>query len=395
MTDRVPARITTFAAVLLVATTAAASVGAQERDTVRAPRPDSAAAVRADSAKRAQVRADSVARADTGRVVRTRPLPTAAARDVAVLRNGDRVTGRLTRYVRGRLEVDGDDLGDVTVDWDDLESITAAGPFDVELFSGRRFRGALAPAPRGSITVVGDEERRVVDLRSVARILRVQRSVLAALDGDISVGVSWLKSSRTSTSSLSGSVQSMRHDRETEALLDVLVTTVEGRRETSRSSLRLGHLRYLGDRWLAGAQSRLERNRNLGYDFRATLAPQVGRRVREDLRNDVVLLGGLSVLAEVPVSAPAVQRLEGIASGRWTWERRGSGKASFDLQVRAFPGLTQWGRLRTETDLRARREVVKDLTFGISFFSTTDSRPPAGATAKSDYGITTTIGWSF
>ena len=60
-----------------------------------------------------------------------------------------------------------------------------------------------------------------------------------------------------------------------------------------------------------------------------------------------------------------------------------------------FPGLTDWGRVRAKFEVDLRYEVFNDFFVGLSFFDNFDSDPPVTRVEKNDYGVSTTIGWSF
>jgi hypothetical protein len=60
-----------------------------------------------------------------------------------------------------------------------------------------------------------------------------------------------------------------------------------------------------------------------------------------------------------------------------------------------LPSLTKSGRYRAEGDLRAKYEFVDDLYFELKVYGSYDSKPPLADTEQSDYGITTSLGYSF
>ena len=57
--------------------------------------------------------------------------------DVIVLINGDRITGEIKSYSAGRLVVDTDGAGDVSIKWNKIASITSDKEFEIETH-GRR-----------------------------------------------------------------------------------------------------------------------------------------------------------------------------------------------------------------------------------------------------------------
>ncbi len=59
-----------------------------------------------------------------------------------------------------------------------------------------------------------------------------------------------------------------------------------------------------------------------------------------------------------------------------------------------LPSLSDFGRIRADLDTRIKWELFKDFSWSATVFDNYDSRPPEGSETN-DFGITTSIGWSF
>ena len=70
-------------------------------------------------------------------------------------------------------------------------------------------------------------------------------------------------------------------------------------------------------------------------------------------------------------------------------------KTDVSYTLLAFPGLSQWGRVRLEPSISAKREIVRDFTISISAYDSYDNRPPTAGVSKNDVGVTLSIGWTF
>jgi len=60
-----------------------------------------------------------------------------------------------------------------------------------------------------------------------------------------------------------------------------------------------------------------------------------------------------------------------------------------------YPSITDSGRTRAQFDVKLRWEMIKDLYWDLSYYNTYDSDPPSGSLSTNDYGVVTSIGWSF
>jgi hypothetical protein len=67
---------------------------------------------------------------------------------------------------------------------------------------------------------------------------------------------------------------------------------------------------------------------------------------------------------------------------------------SFSFTTDIYPLLKDFSQIRAETDISFKREFISDLFFEILVYHSYLSDPPFGA-EKSDYGITTSLGYAF
>jgi len=97
------------------------------------------------------------------------PFPVQAA--VVVLKNGDRITGRIVKMEERKLEVDSDMSSDiVTIKWQEVHSITTDRPMSVKLYSEADLPDNFGARVRDRIILYGLEDGnpiRLVDVRSI------------------------------------------------------------------------------------------------------------------------------------------------------------------------------------------------------------------------------------
>ena len=75
--------------------------------------------------------------------------------------------------------------------------------------------------------------------------------------------------------------------------------------------------------------------------------------------------------------------------------RYSSPKINIDAEYIIFPGLSDWGRIRMNFQLKTSIEVFKDCMVGFTFYDNFDNRPSSTAASKNDFGITFTVGYEF
>ena len=70
------------------------------------------------------------------------------------------------------------------------------------------------------------------------------------------------------------------------------------------------------------------------------------------------------------------------------------GDVSLRTTFRVYPNLSNWGRARFDFDADMKWELISDLFFNVGYFHNFDSDPPVDV-SNHDYGVTTSVGWSF
>ena len=70
-------------------------------------------------------------------------------------------------------------------------------------------------------------------------------------------------------------------------------------------------------------------------------------------------------------------------------------KLTVDASVDVYPSFTVSGRVRVESDVSIRREIVSDFYLSFSIFESYDSKDPSTQLSRYDWGPTISIGWTF
>ncbi len=344
--------------------------------------------------------------------------PAAAEKnDVLVLANGDKLTGEVRKLDRGKLKLKTDDLGTIYVEWDSIAEITAGEHFDVEIATGEHHFGSLLPAgEEGKVDVVGEDATATLELASVVRLALIQETLWGRVDGSFDFGLSFTKA--RSTRQLNLNADASYRTRKFEIGFDAssIVTDQEEVAETKRNSLSLYYTRFRGHRWFVAGQGQLQQNEELGLELRMLAGAAAGRYLIQSNRMQLAVSGGLAVSQEQSTvqtcgEATAPEPCANPLSEEFGSTRQSSLEALLGLQFSkfaydfpatdmtvtlvVFPSLTESGRVRVELDAKIKRELVKDFYLSLSVYASGDSQPPDADAAKNDYGLVTSIGWSF
>ena len=151
----------------------------------------------------------------------------------------------------------------------------------------------------------------------------------------------------------------------------------------------------MADRWFYQGLASVNGNQDLGVDLRATLGGAFGRYLVQTSRQELAAYAGAGVTQEYDVDQDGRTEVESLFGVQYSYFSFDTPEAKIDASLNVIPSLSQWGRVRGEADLTSSYEIVDDLFFAVTFYGSYDSEPPPAANAQSDFGVTTSLGYSF
>lgn len=324
------------------------------------------------------------------------PAAAAPKTDRIVLRNGDHLTCEVRSLDRGRLYVKTDDIGNIYIEWDKVDSLRADATFQVEDLIGQQWFGRLREGPRGGMlsleTVSGI---RNLDMRSVVAISRLGETLWNRLDGSIDLGTSYTSASELFTLDFAAAADFTRPRYKVGVDMNATLTRQTDVEDTRRWSASMDIQYRPPSRWLVFGQGLLEENAELGFSLRSSFAAGGGRYLVQSSHDDFMASVGLSVNQEVPLAGDATLNNEALVTLQYDRFSYDFPKVDILLSVTVFQGITQPDRLRAEADASIKRELIRDFNVTIRAYESYDSQPATEGAELNDYGLTFGFGWTF
>ncbi len=326
----------------------------------------------------------------------------AAKTDVVVLINGDAVTGEIKSLDFGALRYSTDSMGTVSIEWEEVVSLQSDQSLQVEVASGTRyFGGFFATGADGRVGVGRGENIQEIDMSKIVRITPIEtdEKIWQRFEGSVKFGFTSDKASQVTIGNLSANV---RYRARTYLLgLDIIssITDQPGAETTQNQSLKLNYQRFRKSRWFTDWFTSVERNDEQGVDRRLSVGGGLGKYLVQSNKNQLSLLVGLvatrTTLAAADPEPVGTETTDAEAKFSVKYLHRSldpSSDMTFTTDI--FPQLQDFSSFRSNSNLTLRREIIEDLFFDLSFYYTYLSDPPEGA-EKDDYGVVTSIGYSF
>lgn len=317
--------------------------------------------------------------------------------DVVWMINGDRLTGEIMQLEHGKLRLSTDSIGDVRIEWDDIERVQSEYEFQFERTDGKRVTG----------TINDTKDRKQLSLRSegqsiefahdnVVRISQIEDGFWERLKGSLTFGYSFTKGSDVAQGNLGFRATHRTEIRSFTLDGSTIITNDQAGEGTQRSDLRLNMTRFRNNRWFTSYLLGFESNDELGLNLRSSVGAGMGRFLIQTNTSELSLVGGLVGTAETLVGdASSQENIEGLLGMDYSRYIFDDPKIDLSTVLSVYPSITDSGRTRGQLDVSLRWEMIKDLYWDLSYYNTYDSAPPSGSLSTNDYGIVTSIGWSF
>jgi hypothetical protein len=319
--------------------------------------------------------------------------------DVVALVNGDRITGEIKELLNGQLKYKTDDLGTIYIEWDKIVHLTTRQLLRIETRKGSVYVGSSPEEGEERILrLVAGEDAEAVEIPMgdiVACKPLDTGSFLHRLDGSFSIGYDFTKS--TGVENFNGSFELRSKATKREWTLSTFSSFSDS--DSEEASTR--HNLTGTTRWIFSGNQYLETfvqfdsNSALALNFRGLAGGAYGAYLVRSNVSSLTLGGGAGYSYEAfsdGVKQNSIMGVLGLAVDVFVLD---TPKRSITAYVYTFPGLSDWGRFRADANVQMRLEIVKDLFFELGFYGNYDNQAKAEGGETLDYGVTTSLGYTF
>lgn len=317
--------------------------------------------------------------------------------DVVVLDNGNRITCEIKKLQRGQLSVSTDASGTISLKWSHIVGLQSTFLYQIELQSGERYIGRFdLPPELGKIAVVDGQDQESVDVFRVVSMVPIEATIWSRMSGSVDAGYDFSQTNSATTWSASATLGHRTPRFETDLSFSSNVKQQTGAEDINRQDLKAQVNRYFENRWFAAVLGQGEKNESQSLDLRALVGGGVGRKLLQTNRSNIALTAGAAFSREkyqdrtdYDTNAELVAAI-GLETFRFDHP-----ELDLSAGLVVLPNLLTKGRYRLQANGKARIEIFRDLYWSLTVYETFDSDPPSESSRKNDFGITTSIGWSF
>jgi hypothetical protein len=319
--------------------------------------------------------------------------------DVVILRNGDHLTGEVKELSHGQLRFKTDTMFTVMIKWEEIESLQSNQYLEVELSNGLKYFGK-APEVVGqdvlTLQAGEDIDPWKLQLEQVVRIAPIEQGeIYERIKGNVSAGYSYTKASGVTQFNFAGGLKLRSKKRQWTLDGATTLTQQKNYPSSERYNVTGGLRNFLPEKKFLAAWITAESNDELGLQLRNTLGGGYGSFLLQTSLHELAWLIGTNYSRENFTGQPEQDSLEGVLGLSYNLFRFSPLSADLGATLIVYPSVTESGRVRSEGNLYSRYEIIKDLYWEISVYVSADSDPGETAQSKSDYGIVTSLGFTF
>jgi len=316
--------------------------------------------------------------------------------DTIYLFNGDRITGELKKFENGLLFLKTDAMQTISIEFDRITTINSSKNFEFRTTSGYRYYGSiLKSGTPGTVNLVTEKDTIPKPLWDIVQITSIKNQFFQKIDGSLDLGVNFTKASDFFQYSL---MASLVHRTENYATRFDLTSILSDQDEviSKNNDVGLNVTRYFPGKWFARAETKYQQNTELDLDSRVQGGLGSGYDVVRTNSQRLYGLAGLLANRESTIDSSLVSyNLEILFAVQYKWFKYRSPEIDITSGFNLFPSLTTSGRVRFEYDLTAKIEILKDVYLSLTIYENFDNNPSASASSKNDWGIITSLGYTF
>jgi len=316
-------------------------------------------------------------------------------KDTIVFYNGQVLIGDIRKGQFGEITINDIDLKIQEVKQYKIKWLTTDNRFRLQTNDKTEYTGRLNKSDKeGWVYILLDEGDTILTrITDISQIIAIEKKFLVGLDGSLTAGFSYAKSSDVGQTNLSSNVHyaSNKFDYLVSVALNGSIDS--SRYSRDREDLGLFVTRNTGPSWFIAVNFNYQRNLELNIARRYQEIIGAGNKLFVHQNWTLLATSGLAFNQEKSTSGTSSGLLLEIPLGlRFNFFKYRHPNIQITSIQSVFFSLTQSGRIRFNSNTSFSWELIKNFRLNINPYLSYDNQPPEG---NSNYDYGTSIGLSF
>ena len=318
-------------------------------------------------------------------------------KDTIVFYNGQILIGDIRGGAFGEISINDRDLKILQVKQYKIRTLTTDNRFRLETNDKQKYIGRLEKTGKdGWVNIILDNGDTLLTLiTNISQIIAIEKKFFVGLDGSLSAGFSYAKSSDIGQVNLSSNIHYATNK------LDYLVSlSMNGSIDSSKYSRDREDAGVFiaystGPAWFAAASFNYQRNIELSIARRYQEWIGGGNKVFVRQNWILMLTSGLNFNQEKSTAGTTSGLLFEIPIGtRFNFFKYQNPNIQITSTQTVYFSLTQKGRVRFSSNTTFSWELIKNFRLNINPYTSYDNQPPEG-NSNYDYGVAISLAFTF
>ena len=312
--------------------------------------------------------------------------------------NGNALTGDFKKMSYGVVKWKMDGMGTISLEEAKINGIRSTKQFEIRTRSGLIYFGSMDTSQFvRKVNVLSGESRILLNIYDIVEIYPIKKNLWMRISGAGSLGFNYSKGSEITSIRYAGNLNYRKKKTLFELTFDDSNTFEDDSLISNNLEFTLAWQRILKRSWSSEVSLGASRNTELGNAGRYDLNLVGIKDISYNSWNRFYAGVGLNANRENHYDeSSGNNHLVGVFKLVWKVYKYSEPKIWLDSNISFLPYLTTNDRYRLSFNLNPRLNLLHDdFKIGLRFYYTHDSKPPEGASSKSDYGINLELGYSF
>jgi hypothetical protein len=318
--------------------------------------------------------------------------------DVVVIANEGQLVGEIKSLDRGKLRFKTEATDTIQIDWTRVSSLVSDQRFIVTLSDGRQLFGTWSESGTDAVLRLNLGEAPIdLPLLLITRMTPIEGRLVDRIDMSVDIGYNATKANAVTQTDFSYAFNYRSEERLITLNVDASRSSSADQPRSLRMNNTVGYRRFIGDRrWDPQGFGSVERNDQLGLDRRVTVGGGMSRWLTDTNSNRINFTGAIVFTRENEAQAESSNdSMEALMGLNLDWFRYDDPELDVAMRLAVYQRLSDGSRTRGNLDVDLRWELINDFFWGFSLYYSFNTEPTGVDTSREDYGIVTSIGWSF
>jgi hypothetical protein len=318
--------------------------------------------------------------------------------DSVFLYNGQVMIGEVKEGTLGSLSIDDIDLKIVKVKLYKIRRMNVTEMFKINTLDKRTYYGVLHASDTAGWVVIRTEQGESVPLSmvSIHDLIPLNKEFFKRLEGNLSAGFSYAKSSNIGQVNLSATVSFATKHWEYQLQASEIGSLDSSKFSRDNENLQFFAAYDLGANWFLAGDLQYQRNLELSIARRYLELAGAGNKLFIRDTWQLYAISGLSLTQEKStegVASPTA--LEVPLMFRFNFYKFHHPDIQISTSWTGYYSLTEKDRFRYDGTTSFSWQLIRYFYLTINPYSSFDSKPPTGGGSKFDYGVAMSLTYKF